>query len=61
MSDNSKRRIVLLPTSHSVSMLRVALVTNAGFSWLFVLPVQFRGHQTEVDSPLSKPAHRRSG
>jgi hypothetical protein len=22
----------------------VALVTTAGFSWLFVLPIQFRGH-----------------
>ena len=25
-------------------MLGVALVTTAGFSWLFVLPIQFRGH-----------------
>lgn len=25
-------------------MLGVALVTTAGFSWLFVLPIQLRGH-----------------
>jgi hypothetical protein len=28
MGDNSKRPILLLLTSHSVTMLRVALVTN---------------------------------
>ena len=44
MSDDSKRPILVLLTSHWVSMLGVALVTTAGFSWLFVLPVQLRGH-----------------
>ena len=34
----------MLLTSHWVSMLGVALVTTAGFSWLFVLPMQLRGH-----------------
>lgn len=44
MSDDSKRPILVLLTSHWVSMLGVALVTTAGFSWLFVLPIQLRGH-----------------
>jgi hypothetical protein len=44
MSDHSKRPILILLTSHWVSMLGVALVTTAGFSWLFVLPIQLRGH-----------------
>jgi hypothetical protein len=29
-------------------MLGVALATTAGFSWLFVLPVQFRGHTNNL-------------
>jgi hypothetical protein len=29
-------------------MLGVALVTTAGFSWLFGLPVQFRGHTNNL-------------
>lgn len=44
MSNDSKRPILVLLTSHWVSMLGVALVTTAGFSWLFVLPVQLRGN-----------------
>jgi NapC/NirT cytochrome c family, N-terminal region len=44
MSDDSRRPILVLLTSHWISMLGVALVTTAGFSWLFVLPLQFRGH-----------------
>ena len=44
MSDDSKRPILVLLTSHWVSMLGVALVTTAGFSWLFVLPIQVRGN-----------------
>jgi hypothetical protein len=44
MSDDSKRPILVLLTSHWVSMLGVALVTTAGFSWLFVLPIQLQGH-----------------
>ncbi|HME35712.1 MAG TPA: NapC/NirT family cytochrome c [Candidatus Sulfotelmatobacter sp.] len=44
MSDDSKRPILVLLTSHWVSLLGVALVTTAGFSWLFVLPTELRGH-----------------
>lgn len=44
MSDTRKRPILALLTSHWVTMLGVALVTTAGFSWLFVLPLQLRGH-----------------
>jgi len=44
MSDDSKRPILALLTSHWASMLGVALVTTAGFSWLFALPTQLRGH-----------------
>ena len=36
--------ILVLLTSHWVSMLGVALVTTAGFSWLFVLPIELRGN-----------------
>src|SRR5271165_3234504 len=43
MNDDSKRPLLVLLTSHWVSMLGVALVTTAGFSWLFVLPIQLRG------------------
>ena len=42
--DDPKRPILVLLTSHWVSMLGVALVTTAGFSWLFVLPIELRGH-----------------
>jgi hypothetical protein len=48
MSDDPKRPILLLLTSHWISMLGVALVTLAGVSWLFVLPASIRGH---VNSP----------
>lgn len=44
MSDDSRRSLLVLLTSHWVSMLGVALVTTAGFSWLFVLPIQLRGY-----------------
>jgi len=44
MSTDSKRPILVLLTSHWVSLLGVALVTTAGFSWLFVLPMQLQGH-----------------
>jgi len=42
MSRNVSILVVL--TSHWVSMLGFGLVTTAGFSWLFVLPIQLRGH-----------------
>ena len=44
MSDSQKRPILLVLTSHWISMVGVTLVTLAGFSWLFVLPVNIRGH-----------------
>src|SRR5271169_4964041 len=44
MNDDPKRPILVLLFSHWVSMLGVFLVTTAGFSWLFVLPIQLRGH-----------------
>jgi len=44
ISDDTKRPILMLLTSHWVSMLGVALVTTAGFSWLFALPTQLRGN-----------------
>lgn len=43
MPDNQKRPILFLLTSHWVSLLGAALVTTAGFSWLFVLPMHLRG------------------
>jgi len=44
MSSEQRRPLLLLLTSHWVSMAGVALVTLAGFSWLFALPVNIRGH-----------------
>jgi len=52
MSTDSKRPILVLLTSHWVSLLGVALVTTAGFSWLFVLPMQLQGHATIPTSAL---------
>jgi nitrate/TMAO reductase-like tetraheme cytochrome c subunit len=39
----NKRPILVLLTSNWISMLGAALVTLAGFSWLFVLPLNIRG------------------
>lgn len=44
MSDEPKRPILVLLSSHWISMAGVSLVTLAGFSWLFVLPANIRGH-----------------
>jgi hypothetical protein len=44
MSDEQKRPILVLLTSHWISMAGVSLVTLAGFSWLFVLPANIRGN-----------------
>jgi nitrate/TMAO reductase-like tetraheme cytochrome c subunit len=44
MKENPKRPILALLTANWISMFGVALVTTAGFSWLFVLPTQVRGH-----------------
>jgi nitrate/TMAO reductase-like tetraheme cytochrome c subunit len=48
MPDQRDRPILVLLTSHWISMLGVALVTLAGFTWLFLLPEHIRGH---VDNP----------
>jgi hypothetical protein len=39
-----ERPLILLLTSSWVSMLGVTLVTLAGFSWLFAMPANIRGH-----------------
>ncbi len=44
MPDPQKRPIIVLLTSHWISMAGVTLVTLAGFSWLFVLPANLRGN-----------------
>src|SRR5215472_773795 len=48
MADLRGRPVLILLTSHWISMLGVALVTLAGFTWLFVLPSSIHGH---VDNP----------
>ena len=42
--NNSKHPLLRLFTSHWTCMLGVPLVTTVGFSWMFVLPTQIRGH-----------------
>ncbi len=39
----NKRPILVLLTASWISMLGAALVTLAGFSWLFVLPLNITG------------------
>src|SRR5205823_5454734 len=48
MSNQSNRSMLILLTSHWISMLGVTLVTLAGCSWLLLLPAHMRGH---VDNP----------
>jgi nitrate/TMAO reductase-like tetraheme cytochrome c subunit len=48
MNPEKERPVLHVLGSSWVSMLGVALVTTAGCSWLFVLPVHIRGH---VDNP----------
>jgi hypothetical protein len=43
MPERQSRPILVLLTSHWISMVGAALVTLAGFSWLFVLPANIRG------------------
>ena len=43
MPDRPKEPVLILLTSHWLTMMGVALVTLAGFSWLFVLPANIRG------------------
>ena len=44
MPDRQDRPVLVLLASHWISMLGAALVTLAGISWLFALPLNFRGH-----------------
>jgi len=44
MADPQKQPVIVLLTSHWVTMAGVALVTLAGFSWLFALPENIRGN-----------------
>jgi len=44
MTENVRRPVWQLLTVHWLSLAGTALVTTAGFSWLFVLPLQLRGH-----------------
>ena len=48
MSDQSNRSVLILLTSHWITMIGVTLVTLAGCSWLFLLPLHMRGR---VDNP----------
>lgn len=48
MNHQPSRSVLVLLTSHWISMAGVALVTLAGFSWIFVLPASLRGR---VDNP----------
>jgi hypothetical protein len=53
MIDDPKRPVLVLLTSHWVSLLGVALVTTAGFSWLFVLLMHFEDMQITPTSESS--------
>jgi nitrate/TMAO reductase-like tetraheme cytochrome c subunit len=44
MNATNDRPAWFVLTRHWLSLLGVALVTTAGISWLFVLPLQIRGH-----------------
>ena len=44
MSDPQKQPVIVVLTSHWITMAGVALVTLAGFSWLFALPANIRGN-----------------
>jgi len=44
MAEPHKQPVIVLLTSHWITMAGVALVTLAGFSWLFVLPENIRGN-----------------
>jgi cytochrome c1 len=48
MDEKPSRSVFVLLTSHWLSMAGVALVTLAGFSWIFVLPASLGGH---VENP----------
>jgi len=44
MNDHPKPPVRMLLTSHWLTILGALLATTAGFSWLFVLPIQVQGH-----------------
>lgn len=44
MRDTPRHPILMLFSSHWLCLLGAALATTAGFSWLFALPTQLRGH-----------------
>lgn len=44
MTSQPDRPVLALLASHWLSMVGAALVTTAGFSWLFLLPLHIRGH-----------------
>jgi hypothetical protein len=44
LTKNSNEPVLAFLTSHWLSMIGATLVTVAGFTWLFVLPTQLRGH-----------------
>jgi len=44
MTPDPQRPVLALFTSHWLSLIGAALVTTAGFSWLFLLPMHIRGH-----------------
>ena len=44
MNPTPHRPVWFLLTRHWLSLLGAAIVTTAGISWLFVLPIQIRGH-----------------
>ena len=46
MITDTRKPVWVLLTSHWLSMAGAALVTTAVISWLFVLPLQLRGHTT---------------
>ena len=48
MNEPQKKPILVMLASHWISMLGTALVTLAGFSWLFLLPTSLRGR---VENP----------
>jgi hypothetical protein len=48
MNDATERPTWFLLTRHWVSLVGIALLATAIISWLFVLPLQVRGH---VDNP----------
>lgn len=48
INEQRKQPILVLLASHWISMLGTALVTLAGFSWLFLLPTNLRGR---VENP----------